>query len=219
MIADRATVPLSRTPEFAAAMAQLDAYAATCKSTGEQARIVEIIGVIAGVKPTAYVEAAPIGQTEGEAIDVVSLFIDLGLHWRIMSDGLAMVVARQEVLIDRLIEALEEEGDMRSEAAERRIGVLLGYPPTATDYYLRRSATMGTDHQLPMVAGDDVPFHPVYSGFIISPEHYHEELQAYCQPLEAAVRELAPTLYATLADSYETERAEHAADVREINSR
>lgn len=214
-----AATPPRKTAEFVAAMERLDAYAAACTSTGEQARIIEIIGVIAGVKPAAYVEVAPIGQAEVEAIDVVSLFRSLGLHWRILSDGQAMVVARKKKLIDGLTEALEEEGGGRSEAAERRIGVLLGYPLTATDYYLRRSATMGTDHQLPMVAGDDVPFHPVYGGFVVSPEHYQDELQAYCQPLEAAVRELAPALYVALTESYEGERAEHAADIREINSR
>ena len=204
--------------EFARALVLLDRYGAACDDSAERARVVEVLGVVGGVKSAAYIEVSVPEACPDVSYTLEDLFPALGLQSHSVLNGIALVVARDGETITAFTQALDDARSEPAEAAERRIGALLGYPTTATDYYLKRSATMNTSEQLPMIDPDDVSFHPIYSGFVMSPEHYSEEIEAYCTPLERAVQQLTPLFHEVLEHDKDELRAEHSADVAEINS-
>ncbi len=148
---------------------------------------IEVVGVIAGIKPAAYINYA-----EGRAGDCIA---QLGM-WQCSAGGAELCVSRNLALANELavrFKNVRKGTPDQVRQTERAIGKLLGYPSTSTDYYI----DFREDGQLPIVLPAAVR-DTVLMGFarlILSPEHWREELEAYAIPLAEATRNLAPRTY------------------------
>lgn len=149
--------------------------------------VIEVIGVIAGIKPAAYINYA-----EGEAGNCIA---QLGM-WQCSVGGAELCVSRNFALANELavrFKNIRKGTPDQVKQTERAIGKLLGYPSTSTDYYI----DFREDGQLPIVVPAAVR-DTVLMGFarlILSPEHWREELEAYAIPLAEATHNLAPRTY------------------------
>lgn len=82
---------------------------------------------------------------------------------------------------------------------ERAIGKLLGYPPTATEYYIKRLVMLEKSGELPDMFEpplDDPIKH--FCWLILSPDNYADEVEAYARPLMEATKKFAPKTYAII---------------------
>lgn len=161
-----------------------------------RSEIMDIIGVVIGIKPSAVLSYSA---------QLTSQIRDLGLNYHKLTDlagNDGLTISRSELLAKKLVESFQElwsrDRNDRS-AVHRDIGKMLGYPETSTDYFIKRSATLDgpLESQLPAI----IP-HEFESGaghefcqLIFSPYHWREELEAYSLPLELATRLLAPKSY------------------------
>lgn len=155
--------------------------------------VTDVIGVLVGLKPAALVG--------GNKRDIeTSLFERLGLSYAQWPEKNLVYVSRDKVLAHRLAELHKQVWGSNAIYPDenREIGRLLGYPETATEYFIERLKTLGSNNPLPAVNPDDTgdTVSSYFQNLILSPDNYKEELAEYCEPLEAAVREFAPKTYA-----------------------
>jgi hypothetical protein len=151
---------------------------------------VDVLGVVGGVKSLALVMNRP---------NLLPLLSDMNLHAHTIdpkNDRFHMpvvAVAKHPDVIDELVATSQ----LSDEEEHRTVGRLLGFPETATDYFLRRFDTIGTPDELPMIIPDwiDGTVDEQLHSFILSPEQYQEEMAAYIDPLHDAVRTFGPETY------------------------
>lgn len=125
------------------------------------------------------------------------------------------------------IEQLVAASVLSDKERHKIIGRLLGYPESATDYFLRRFDTIGAPDELPMIIPDwiDGTVDEQLHSFILSPEHYQEEMAAYIDPLHDAVRTHGPETYRGLEMRARAARRQKSAQRvlsafgRDVNSR
>ena len=158
--------------------------------------LIDIIGVIAGVKPAAFAEDGHIPQ---RLIDDVGL---LTLQKTYKDNHSINYYSFDNQTNETLAEAHGATfGYLASHPDESRIvGELLGYPTTATEYFLR--CLSGSTPGAAPETGNEDTLHELFEQIIFSPEHLRQEQEAYSQPLENAVREYAPKMYARLKTFY-----------------
>lgn len=176
------------------AMSEIDR--AATKDEMMRSEIMNIIGVVVGIKPSAILSYSA---------QLSSQIRDLGLNYHVLTDlegNDALTISRSELLAKKLAESFQDlwsRGRNDRSAVHRDIGKMLGYPETSTDYFLKRLATLGgpLESRLPVI----IP-HEFESGagrefcqLILSPDHWREELEDYLAPLELATRRLAPKSY------------------------
>lgn len=77
------------------------------------------------------------------------------------------------------------------DAITRRQGQLLGYPPTATEYFIAHSHAREKDPDLPLIDGG-IGSKFSRCEYVHSPEHAEEEYVSYEKPLYAALRQYLP---------------------------
>lgn len=158
---------------------------------------VDVLGVVGGVKPMALL----FGRT-----DMQPLLHDMGLVTHLEtpkrpeSGRPPTVFAAKDPQVIEEYKALAELKD--ADETHRQLGRLLGYPETATDYFLRRSATLYTDDELPMIVPEWLQgtVHGQLHQFVLSPEHYEKEIATYIDPLHDAVKEYGLHTYRALED-------------------
>lgn len=167
------------------------------------ADIVDVIGVLAGIKPAAFIGG-------NELVVGNDLLSRLGLVCATSKIKNIVYVSFDKEKAERLASLHELVWGKNAEYANenREIGRLLGYPVTATEYFLHRLSVYGTTEELPIVrvkrTKDTVSEH--FQSLILSPEHYDQELAAYSEPLEKATRLLAPRTYAMIKRAATKER-------------
>lgn len=86
---------------------------------------------------------------------------------------------------------------------DQEIGQLLGYPETATRYFLDPIARFnprggGQEFDEYRRKSEEGTVSQHFQRLILSPAHYEEELASYSQPLEEATRTLLPNTYRML---------------------
>lgn len=180
------------TSEQTQAMARLDQ--ATAQNQWLTSDVTDIMGVVAGVKPSTLIR---------ESDQTVLFAREFGLAHYEVPDRNLMTISRSEDLARALAGAFSDFwAGADDTATNQKIGKMLGYPETSTEYFIRRSPTidMPIDEQLPIIEPVELAntvrqhFHQL----ILSPDHWREELEVYVIPLEAAVREFAPLTYKQL---------------------
>lgn len=174
----------------AIAMNKIDMYGR--QSLWQSGDVMDTVGVVAGVKPAAVITWSD---------DTSKLITVLGLAQQRAANREFMAISRSEKMAQELAGLFTDwrVAPRRSPDDERRIGKLLGYPETATEYYLKRLPTVRkpANEQLPVIQPIkfDNTVHSDFSQFILSPEHWLDEVSSYALPLELATRELAPRTY------------------------
>ena len=171
--------------------------------------LVDIVGVLADIKPAALIDRESVP---------VSLITQLGLAYATtVSLNHLLYVSRSESSARRLA-ALHAEvfGQKLSPRKERAIGKLLGYPKTATEYFIKRWSTVGAPDELPMVCVVDTEHtaSSYYQQLILSPDNWKEELAAYSEPLEATVRALTPQIHHCFERAARAEARQHRRHIR-----
>jgi hypothetical protein len=151
---------------------------------------VDIVGVLADVKPASVVSYNP------ELLDVLWK-LDLSTCPFGYEPGLVerMTVSKDQHLAEELADLFVNNYD--GEDRNREIGTLLGYPASATEYFVKRRLTLEKDSELPMVIPADLTgtVRKEFCQFNLSPENWREEVEKYAVPLEEAVRNLTPETY------------------------
>lgn len=153
--------------------------------------IVDVVGVLAGLKPSSFVDYDE--RLAAVLNDLGLRHVPFGYDPEIVD---LMAISKDQVMANKLAELLVTH---TTEDDEREIGKLLGYPPTATEYYIKRLPTLRnpSEEQLPMIKpkhflGRDIDeFHQL----VLSPDHWQEEVDNFIAPLEAATKEMAPGTY------------------------
>jgi hypothetical protein len=154
--------------------------------------VVDVVGVLADIKPTAIVD---------DTADMEQVIDELGLYACVYYDDMnsSLLVSKSETSYQELARTLTESG---GESRMRNIGRLLGYPRTATDYFIARGETLdGTfEQQLPLILPRELVGTPLgeLHPFVYSPDHWREEVESYTVPLAAAVSSMTPLTYDTL---------------------
>ena len=158
--------------------------------------ITDIVGVLVGLKPVAMI------GNNSKAPDITTALVEkLGLKHASWPEKNLTYVSFNQENADRMaqLHTVVWGANAAHPDENREIGALLGYPVTATDYFIRRLTSFEAGVPLPIVEIDE-PADSVsqyFCSLILSPEHAKEEISAYCKPLEEAVQEFAPTTYET----------------------
>lgn len=178
------------TESQAEVLARLDQNA---KNFVQAGCVMNLAGVLVGLKPAAYLE-------ESEAL--IPALKEIGLYSKKTRRNGGVAVSYAPKYAAQLAHDIRKTWGKKTinEPIERRIGGLLGYPETAIDYFVVRSVVMRLGKDVPLVMpspGAGVP-HEAFIQFVLSPEHYRDELAQYAAPLEAATRQLAPNSYELL---------------------
>ncbi len=155
--------------------------------------ITDVIGVLVGLKPVAFVG--------GNKQDIDSdLLRRLGLSLAQWPEKHLVYVSKDRVLAHRLAELHKKVWGSNAlyPSENREIGKLLGYPETATEYFIKRLKTLDSGNPLSVFIPKETEntASAYFQNLILSPDNYKKELAEYCEPLEAAVREFAPKTYA-----------------------
>ena len=165
----------------------------------------DIIGVMIGVKPAAIVchidtkEMAKINPN-----DLVELLDRAGLKALLfMQNYLSMgemvwcedvyishdlkTAAKLHQLFEKLRSSMDDIGQIYNQKAweesSREIGLLLGYPATAVEYYITERDIDNKERKELMKR---------YQFYIHSPKHHEEEYRAYDQKIFQALQDYAP---------------------------
>jgi hypothetical protein len=168
--------------------------------------ITDIVGVLDRIKPAAMVSYRPElpGALEGLNLSVSLFGYDTGSIDR-------MTVSKDPHLANELAELFQNgyEADDRC----RRIGMLLGYPKSAIDYYLRRRFTIESQGELPMIIPEAIrgTIYKEFCQFNLSLEHWREEIEQYAIPLEKAVRNLTPETYSKICERFQMRKTAGSA--------
>lgn len=171
----------------------------------------DISGVVSNIKPSAS-----IGYNDRLA-DMLSR---LGLEQDNNLDRGIMSIAWTKESAQELTAAFQDvwNGTVDHDDGHRKVGKLLGYPGTSTEYFIQRMKSLRgpIDRQLPAI-------HPLelegstlgtFNQIINSPDNWREELDVYAVPLERATRELAPLSYKLLERLARRERV--AGGIRKL---
>lgn len=156
----------------------------------EAAELMDIAGVLGGVKPAALLH--------GDIVDRESV-VRLGLKTMGAYNG-CFVASFDEELSATFVSVFNDqrtpEGELTDDA-HRNIGAMLGYPETSTEYFIARAKSFDGPDQLPMVMPRSIRNTPTENvhQLILSPDNYKEELESYVLPLEKAMQEFAPHSY------------------------
>lgn len=175
-------------PEQKEALGLIDKESA---ALGNAQSVVELVGVLAGIKPVALIRADECVTPDLiEATGLSCVDIEDG-HLAVSSDSELARQFKEDFIYQR------GEDQFFTDEGHRRIGKMLGYPETATDYFLKRWESMDTDDELPMVVSKSLKGTPTdyFHHFILSPDNYQQEIDEYVKPLESAVKLLAPDTY------------------------
>lgn len=169
-------------------------------TTRQALNLIDIVGVISGIKSAALVEYDATQETLTKWTGLI--------YERSISD--MAVVSFSSDIANKLL-ALHKLGRTdKSGQTDRAIGKLLGYPETATEYFLKRLPTVmrAVKDQLPVVipAASLDTVQGSFQQFILSPEAWAEEIAAYSVPLEVAMRELTPRSYQILKRQAQRDR-------------
>ena len=158
---------------------------------------VNVVGVFAGIKPTALLTTISAG-----GVNIESVFNRMGLTC-VNVDPRTFVLSRHCELADAMAD-LYEQGGCRTDDAQmqRSVGKLLGFPETATEYYVerlqfeRRTGVLIPAIEFPGLesSGEYGRMHN-FRQFILSPSHAAEEVAQYCEPLRQATEIMTPHLY------------------------
>lgn len=154
---------------------------------------INLVGVISALKPAAILD-----DRDG----LVEKLEAAGLSVRETGNG-SVVVAVNSDTSDKLAELLHKKSSENTNSVtEYEIGEILGYPRTATEYYIQRKGTVSLPlgEQLPiiqpnMLSGSTLDF---FSQIILSPNHWRDELEAYAVPLEQATQTYMPQTYRSI---------------------
>ncbi len=163
--------------------------------------ITDIVGVLADIKPGSMVKYDP---------ELLNATTDLNLSfcWFGYDPGsIDRVAISKDPYIAEELAGLFEDG-WRDNDRCRKIGKLLGYPATATDYYLRRRETLEKGCELPMILPKMIEgtVRKAFCQFNLSPEHWPEEVETYVLPLERAVRDLTPETFRIIKEGVNRHR-------------
>ena len=155
--------------------------------------VMNLVGVLVGLKPAAYLE---------ESDSLIPLLRETGVYTKKTRRNGGVAVSRTSKQATRLARDIRHTWGKKTinESIERRIGEALGYPKTATEYFVARLVVMQLGKDIPLVVpepSDEIP-HESFIQFILSPEYYKEEIAAYAKPLEEATRRYAPHSYEIL---------------------
>ncbi|MCL1839947.1 hypothetical protein FWF89_03065 [Candidatus Saccharibacteria bacterium] len=175
--------------------------------------IEEFAGVHSGVKPVAILETGDANWSEGDWEDIVR-FAE-GLELMVLEgDNGQYLLSRDEKMMKELRVLLTLQGYMWSEESgvcsddrqdlERKIGRMLGFPATATEAFLGNIEPLPdemhyikTEEQYNGREVYEFKNHDMrYAGFILSRDHYEEEIETYAKPIRKAMQALFPKIYA-----------------------
>lgn len=185
------------TPEMLSAMEWFDDSVGNIFQAYDYA---DIIGVVAGIKPATVVNLDTLVGSSLTERDAVALLADMGLEVQshINTFGYRLLaVSRHSAINNLLVDSLY----IKTRTAQQTVGRCLGYPTTATEFYIRRTLESDAGSKPP---APDIPLDPRGGNFtqlILSPEHYEEEIQAYSEPLRRAVEVMAPNTYRIITAS------------------
>lgn len=176
------------TPEFVSAVSRLDSMELGPTHSSE---LVDLVGVIAGVKPACY-----IGASE-EILDIAE-----GANLSVSDAGKGRyTISRDSVVAEDLSIKTQKMRDLNiknqplNEALERSIGISLGYPKASIDFFI--DYTKGDGYSLlgriPKSYGDVSHF-----GWFIMPTDQagmEAVIKEHAEPLREAVEIMTPDLY------------------------
>lgn len=156
------------------------------------------IGVFAGIKPAGIVAPGALEYAGVNSQQFTNVIDAMGLHavpaMRPGGDQLLMISRHRELAEE--LDAIWVDscfGRETDERLQRKMGALLGYPATSTEYFITRLRTHEATGE--WLEHANQPEMTAYTQFIFSPEHYETELAAYSTPLEEAVKIIAPQTY------------------------
>lgn len=166
----------------------------SCRSLWRSHQMIDICGLVSGVKPAALV------KHDNQALDLMS---ELGLHMQSMNPGVTLAVSRSKDLSNELANVFDASRIKHQPGGasygHRLTGRMLGYPETATEYFLKRLPTifLPLDKQLPMIKPAELEgtVRSHFHQFVLSPDYWREEVNNYVVPLEDATRQYAPQTY------------------------
>lgn len=170
-----------------------------------------VVGVLAGIKPSTIVNSEIGGLVAGYGVKREHIE-GLGLSYNEPEDG-QFAISRHQELADALsynfVEGIWNNAGDRNQA-HVQIGRLLGYPATATNYFIERLRSIDdtVDKQLPIIEPKILQgtTSEKFCNFILSPTHWRQEIDAYVLPLEQAMREFAPITYKVIENEVNRRR-------------
>ena len=174
----------------------LDTYRTPIESDESHSRaneVSDLIGVLYGIKPTAYLDLAPFRNDQDNIHRTIGRLGVSVVPFTSSHESELAVVSYDIELARDAVAALCSRLTQYEEGVERRLGRLFGYPATATDYYILRRATLGTDHELPGHSVTGTAQH--FAQFTLSPGKLDEEMREYAYPLKRAVKKATPETY------------------------
>lgn len=160
--------------------------------------IADIAGVLSGVKPCALIFLMDLPAKRRREIG--SILARLGLKTRIYDKRL-MFVSKDDPILDEFERNWSARNPERvDKTLEHAIGKLLGYPPTATEHYIRRLVTLEKSGELPDMVEPPLKG-PIkhFCWLVLSPDNYADEIEAYSRPLMEATKKFAPKTYAIIS--------------------
>ncbi len=193
------------TPEVLQALHELDSL-----ETYPAHEAVNIVGVFSGIKPVALLRRLD-SQDVIERVGVKfvpamaalpGIVRRMGLVWEEVNTH-EVAVSRHQELIDvmkPILPKLKVEHNDVDSGLEYKAGKLLGFPESATRYYIERTMHYkSSGHYLPV---------PNYQGFeygtpmglhfrqyVTSPDKVDEEIRQYSEPLRQATEVMTPKTY------------------------
>lgn len=194
----RSRVPILSESERAA----LSSFDQMATNTLEAGTVMDVVGVVAGVKPAALLY---------DGLEDLDILKNVGLYVSLIDGETPMYAISRDLTLAEELQGLmmnQSQGESEDFAEKHaRIGRLLGYPTTGTDYFVRRFQTMNSEN-LPMIRlkQSKGTVDASFQQLILSPEHYKDEVRQYSEPLQAAVKELAPHSYAIFESAARKER-------------
>lgn len=162
--------------------------------------ITNIIGVFTDIKPAAIVEENDLTTSQIHGLGLAHLPFN-------MRDGqCGNIVSKDSNLAERLSLLLQSSLHHRTTsgkldmALEYQIGLALGYPKTATTYYLS-NAHKGIIHNRRNYETKIDIETLAFCTLVLSKRHWRDEIDSYVTPLRQAVREYAPNTYRVMVSN------------------
>lgn len=186
------------TPDVIRGVEALDEVGSSQESSRyTTSQVVNVLGTFAGIKPVSLItrDASLSNKADAQFSDAMSKMGLTEVPFINPNGGaLLTAVSRHK----ELATALRDEfwGDFESDAAQYRIGALLGYPESATDHYIWRLNQEKMTGKLP--EGVNHGGKRAFTQFVLSPDNYEQELQAYSKPLEEVVSTMLPKTYSRI---------------------
>lgn len=184
------------TPEIIEAIEDLDEFGGSSESSFDAMNdSLTLIGVLSGVKPAGLIYHDAFND-DGYCDELQYRASRLGLSTveYVTPEGLLYISMSKHIELSlALLDEVKSAHDTSDDIHEYKIGALLGYPKTATQYYLKRLKAVDELDRYPRSVIHES--NEAYVQFVLSPENYQQELESYSQPLEEAVKTLTPKIY------------------------